>query len=56
QKSSDHTILDLTSGSWLPFNFSSGVPVLEAVPVKQSGTTLAAAEFNASATIVVDYQ
>ncbi|EFC4503632.1 fimbrial protein, partial [Shigella flexneri] len=27
-----------------------------AVPVKQSGTTLAAAEFNASATIVVDYQ
>ncbi|EFO5055493.1 fimbrial protein, partial [Escherichia coli] len=44
------------SGSWLPFNFSSGVPVLEAVPVKQSGTTLAAAEFNASATIVVDYQ
>ncbi|EMK7426190.1 fimbrial protein, partial [Shigella flexneri] len=26
------------------------------VPVKQSGTTLAAAEFNASATIVVDYQ
>ncbi|EPD7253128.1 fimbrial protein, partial [Escherichia coli] len=25
-------------------------------PVKQSGTTLAAAEFNASATIVVDYQ
>ncbi len=55
-ESSDHTIFDLTSGSWLPFNFSSGVPVLEAVPVKQSGTTLAAAEFNASATIVVDYQ
>ena len=56
QKSSDHSILDLTSGSWLPFNFSSGIPALEAVPVKQSGTTLAAAEFNASATIVVDYQ
>ncbi|MFK8627433.1 fimbrial protein [Escherichia coli] len=56
QKSSDHSTLDLTSGSWLPFNFSSGVPTLEAVPVKQSGTTLSAAEFNASATIVVDYQ
>ena len=56
QKASDSSILDLTSGAWLPFNFSSGAPALEAVPVKQSGTSLTAAEFSASATIVVDYQ
>lgn len=56
QKASDHSILDLTPGTWLPFNFSSGAPALEAVPVVQSGVTLTAAEFSASATIVVDYQ
>ncbi|TMQ91843.1 fimbrial protein, partial [Escherichia coli] len=39
QKANDSSILDLTSGSWLPFKFYSGAPALEAVPGKQSGTT-----------------
>lgn len=52
-ESSDHTILDLTSGSWLPFNFSSEFLFWKSCAGETEGTTLAAAEFNASATIVV---
>ncbi|MGS0065838.1 fimbrial protein, partial [Escherichia coli] len=41
--------------NWTPFAFNS-LPQLKAVPVKQNGVQLAPAEFNASMTMVVDYQ
>jgi len=41
--------------SWLNFTYPNK-PALWAVPVKQSGLTLAAGEFTATATMTVDYQ
>lgn len=45
----------LTVNSWLNFTYPAK-PVLEAVPVKQSGVTLVGGEFTASATLKVAYQ
>lgn len=44
-----------TLGSTITINEQS-IPVLKAVPVKQSGATLAEGDFDATATLQVDYQ
>ncbi|WP_261161503.1 fimbrial protein [Serratia fonticola] len=41
--------------SWINFTYPSA-PVLQAVPVKKSGTTLAAGKFSAVATLKIDVQ
>ncbi|CAI1998190.1 putative minor fimbrial subunit StfF [Serratia fonticola] len=41
--------------SWLNFTYPSA-PVLQAVPVKKTGTTLAAGKFSAVATLKIDVQ
>ncbi|WP_367651425.1 fimbrial protein [Serratia fonticola] len=41
--------------SWINFTYPS-IPVLKAVPVKKSGTTLAAGKFSAVATLKIDVQ
>ncbi|MCV5216700.1 hypothetical protein OFC53_36300, partial [Escherichia coli] len=41
--------------NWTPFNVNTQ-PQLKAVPVKQSGVQLTPSEFNATMTMVVDYQ
>ncbi|HBH6953694.1 TPA: fimbrial protein [Serratia marcescens] len=42
--------------SWQSFTYSTTLPVLEAVPVRQAGVELPTGEFNASATLRADYQ
>lgn len=57
QTADDKTLVPIGTSSWLNFQYtSSSGPSLQAVPVKVSGTTLTAGEFNAAATMVVDYQ
>jgi len=41
--------------TWFNFTYPT-LPVLDAVPVKKSGTTLTAGDFTATATLEVDYQ
>jgi type 1 fimbria pilin len=41
---------------WNDFDYATTKPILSAVPVKQSGSTLIAGAFSASATAMVDYQ
>lgn len=55
QNSADHSLFTVGNNAWLPFNLTNQ-PALEAVPVKQSGATLAPSAFSATATMVVDYQ
>lgn len=52
------TLLTPGTSSWLNFQCKTTTcgPALQATPVKASGTTLAAGEFSASATLVVEYQ
>ena len=41
----------------LPFTYTSNIgPALEVIPVKENGLKIASTEFNATATLVVDYQ
>ncbi|CUZ93809.1 putative minor fimbrial subunit StfE [Serratia marcescens] len=42
--------------SWQSFTYSTTLPVLEAVPVRQAGVELPTGEFSASATLRADYQ
>ncbi|MEO2952981.1 fimbrial protein, partial [Escherichia coli] len=55
QNAVDHSLVAVGNSSWLPFNINTQ-PDFEAVPVKQSGVELMASEFNATMTMVVDYQ
>ncbi|MFV8987814.1 fimbrial protein [Serratia fonticola] len=45
----------LNINTWFNYTYPTQ-PVLYAVPVKRSGATLAGGEFNASATLLIDYQ
>lgn len=56
QKRSDKTLLPIGTSSWWNFQAGRDDPLLEAVLVTPTGTTLSAGEFNAAATMVVDYQ
>ncbi len=55
ENASDNSLFSIGENNWTSFAFNS-LPQLKAVPVKQSGVQLAPAEFNASMTMVVDYQ
>ncbi|EFQ8034938.1 fimbrial protein [Escherichia coli] len=55
QNATDHSLVAVGNSNWLPFKTSTQ-PDFEAVPVKQSGVELMASEFNATMTMVVDYQ
>ncbi|EIA3736804.1 fimbrial protein [Escherichia coli] len=55
QNATDHSLVAVGNSSWLPFKTSTQ-PDFEAVLVKQSGVELMASEFNATMTMVVDYQ
>lgn len=55
ENSADNSLFAVGENSWTPFNINNQ-PQLKAVPVKASGAQLAAGEFNASLTMVVDYQ
>ncbi|MEO3990393.1 fimbrial protein [Pseudocitrobacter cyperus] len=56
QTRSNQKLLKPGTTDWLNFLYTDGEPALEAVLVKNSSTTLAAGEFSARATLVVDYQ
>ncbi|MGM8755101.1 fimbrial protein [Enterobacter chuandaensis] len=49
-------LIEPGTSDWLSFTWANSGPELEVVPVKESSTTLSAAEFNARATMIVDYQ
>ncbi|WP_447875004.1 fimbrial protein [Serratia fonticola] len=62
QTTKDNLAISLVNGttpvpvnSWLNFTYPN-FPVLQAVPVKRLGTTLAGGVFAATATMVVEYQ
>lgn len=55
ENAADNSLFAVGENNWTPFNFNSQ-PQLKAVPVKQSGVQLTPSEFNASLTMVVDYQ
>ncbi len=55
ENAADNSLFSIGENNWTPFAFNS-LPQLKAVPVKQNGVQLAPAEFNASMTMVVDYQ
>ena len=51
----DNSLFAVGENNWTPFNVNTQ-PQLKAVPVKQSGVQLTPSEFNATMTMVVDYQ
>ncbi|HAH0865645.1 TPA: fimbrial protein [Escherichia coli] len=55
ENGADNSLFMVGENNWTNFNINSQ-PALKAVPVKQSGVELTPAEFNASMTMVVDYQ
>ncbi|QCT86067.1 fimbrial protein [Escherichia sp. E4742] len=55
ENGADNSLFTVGENNWTDFNINRQ-PVLKAVPVKQSGVQLTPAEFNASMTMVVDYQ
>ncbi|MGX9738682.1 fimbrial protein [Pseudocitrobacter corydidari] len=55
ENGANNSLFALGESNWLPFNINNK-PSLKAVPVKESGAQLTAAEFNATMTMVVDYQ
>ena len=55
ENAADNALFAVGENNWTPFNFNTQ-PQLKAVPVKQSGVQLTPSEFNASLTMVVDYQ
>lgn len=57
QQAGNKQLVPVGITDWLNFTLSgSNGPELEAVPVKEPTTQLAGGDFNASATLVVDYQ
>ena len=55
ENAADNSLFAVGENTWAPFNVNTQ-PQLKAVPVKQSGVELTPSEFNASLTMVVDYQ
>lgn len=55
ENGADNSLFAVGENNWTDFNVNRQ-PELKAVPVKQSGVQLTPAEFNASMTMVVDYQ
>ena len=55
ENAADNSLFAVGENNWTSFDYNS-LPKLNAVPVKQSGAQLMASEFNASMTMVVDYQ
>ncbi|TGC15776.1 fimbrial protein [Escherichia sp. E4385] len=55
ENAADNSLFPIGENNWTPFNINSQ-PKLKAVPVKESDVSLTASEFNASMTMVVDYQ
>lgn len=55
ENAADNALFAVGENNWTPFNVNTQ-PQLKAVPVKQSGVQLTPSEFNASLTMVVDYQ
>lgn len=57
QSATDSTIIPPGTTDWLPFQYrADSIPGIQAVLVKKNGVTLTGGEFNAAATLVVDYQ
>lgn len=56
QNKADKTVIKPGTTDWLNFTYTQAAPELEVVPVKEASASLQAAEFNATATMVVDYQ
>ena len=50
------TLITPGTTDWLNFTYTDNAPEIEVVPVKEGNAELTAAEFNATATMVVDYQ
>lgn len=55
ENAADNSLFAVGENNWTPFNVNTQ-PQLKAVPVKQSGVQLTPSEFNATMTMVVDYQ
>ena len=55
ENAADNSLFSIGENNWTPFNVNTQ-PQLKAVPVKQSGVQLTPSEFNATMTMVVDYQ
>ncbi|WP_420900450.1 fimbrial protein [Escherichia coli] len=55
ENAADNSLFTIGENNWTSFEYNQ-LPKLNAVPVKQSGVQLMASEFNASMTMVVDYQ
>ena len=55
ENAADNALFAVGENNWTPFNVNTQ-PQLKAVPVKQSGVQLTPSEFNASLTMVVNYQ
>lgn len=56
QTKADKSLIKPGTTDWTNFTYANGIPELEVVPVKEESARLQAAEFNATATMVVDYQ
>lgn len=57
QQRENKALVPVGQTEWLNFTLGSNQgPALEAIPVKETTTLLSGGEFNASATLVVDYQ
>lgn len=51
------TLMPPGTTDWLPFQYrDDDIPSIRAVPVKEANVTLTGGDFNAAATLVVDYQ
>ncbi|ENR5685077.1 fimbrial protein [Escherichia coli] len=55
ENAADNSLFAVGENNWTAFNINNQ-PQLKAVPVKENGVQLTAAEFNATMTMVVDYQ
>lgn len=57
QTGNDNTLLPPGTTNWLPFEYHDDAgPAIKAVLVKDNNVTLTGGEFNAAATLIVDYQ
>lgn len=55
ENAADNSLFAVGENNWTPFSINNQ-PLLKAVPVKENGVQLTPSEFNASLTMVVDYQ
>ena len=56
QTKDEKRLIEPGSTDWLEFIYANSGPELEVVPVKSASVTLNASEFDARATLIVDYQ